>query len=79
MTPPGFEDAIAWLAVEPEGGRGHWQVTFAVADRDSSAATVETLGGTVVATEETEWTKTATVRDLQNAQFVLSQFTPPTK
>ena len=78
MAPAGFEDAIAWMAVESEGGPDHWQVTFTVADRDSSAATVETLGGTVVATEDTEWTKTVTVRDLQGAQFVLSQFTPPT-
>ena len=78
MAPPGFEDAIAWLAVEPEGP-AHWQVTFAVADRDTSAATVEALGGTVVATEDTHWTKTATVRDASGAELVLSQFTPPTK
>ncbi|CAN5389177.1 VOC family protein [soil metagenome] len=73
-APPGFEDAIAWMvSAETE----NWQVSFAVADRDSSASTAESLGGTVVVSEDTYWTKTATVRDPEGAQFVLSQFTPP--
>jgi predicted enzyme related to lactoylglutathione lyase len=77
-APPGFEDAVGWMVGVPEGQPDRWQVTFAVADRDASAATAENLGGTIVATEDAEWTKTATVRDPQVAQFVLSQFTPPT-
>ena len=52
-------------------------MSFTVADRDQSAATAESLGGTVVGTEDAEWTKTATIRDPQGAEFVLSQFTPP--
>ena len=55
----------------------HWQVSFTVADRDASAATAEELGGTVLDTEDAEWTKTATIRDPQGAELVLSQFTPP--
>jgi predicted enzyme related to lactoylglutathione lyase len=78
MAPPGFEDAVAWMGIIPEGHPELWQVTFAVGDRDASAETAEGLGGTVVDTEDTEWTKTATVRDPQGAQLVLSQFTPPT-
>jgi predicted enzyme related to lactoylglutathione lyase len=78
-APPGFEDAIAWMALEQQGHPERWEVTFAVADRDESAATVERLGGTVVATADDDWTKNATVRDPQGAQFVLSQFTPPAK
>lgn len=77
VAPPGFEDAVAWMSIIPEGHPEVWQVTFAIEDRDASAATAESLGGTVVGTENTEWTKTATVRDPQGAQFVLSQFTPP--
>ena len=36
-APPGFEDAIAWIAPAGEGA-DHWHVTFAVADRDEAAA-----------------------------------------
>jgi uncharacterized protein len=79
MAPPGFEDAVAWMGIIPEGHRELWQVTFAVADRDASAAIAEDLGGAVVATENADWTKTATIREPQGAQFVISQFTPPNK
>jgi predicted enzyme related to lactoylglutathione lyase len=77
MAPPGFEDAVAWMGIIPEGRPELWQVTFAVADRDASATTAEGLDGTVVETEDSEWTKTATIRDPQGAEFVVSQFTPP--
>lgn len=77
MAPPGFEDAVAWMGIVPEGHPEQWQVSFTVLDRDTSAASAERLGGTVVDTENSEWTKTATVRDPQGAVFVLSQFTPP--
>jgi predicted enzyme related to lactoylglutathione lyase len=77
-TPPGFEDAVAWMALETLGHPERWVVTFAVVDRDASAAAVADLGGEVLATEDAEWTKTATVRDPQGVEFVVSQFTPPT-
>ncbi|MET0451883.1 MAG: VOC family protein [Mycobacterium sp.] len=76
-TPAAFEDVIAWMRLIPEGHPELWQVTFAVADRDTSAATAEDLGATVLATDDSEWTRTATVREPQGAEFVLSQFTPP--
>ncbi|MDT5068461.1 MAG: uncharacterized protein QOK02_4616 [Mycobacterium sp.] len=76
-APPGFEDAVGWMAIIPQGHPEQWQVTFTVNDRDDAAATAERFDGTVVATEDAQWTKTATVRDPQGAQFVLSQFTPP--
>jgi predicted enzyme related to lactoylglutathione lyase len=74
-APPGFEDAVAWIAAG-EGPAG-WGVTFAVADRDAAAATAERLGAAIVASDDTEWTRTAQVRDPQGAELVLSQFTPP--
>jgi predicted enzyme related to lactoylglutathione lyase len=52
-------------------------VTFAVADRDESAAAVERLGGVVVSREESMWSRTALVRDPAGAELTLSQFTPP--
>ncbi len=75
-APPGFEDAIGWIAPAGEGA-DHWHVTFAVADRDEAAATAERLGATVLASEDSDWTRTAHVRDPQGADLTLSQFTPP--
>ena len=37
-VPPGFEDAIGWVAPAEDGRPPHWHVTFAVADRDETAA-----------------------------------------
>jgi predicted enzyme related to lactoylglutathione lyase len=76
-APPGFEDAIAWMGIISEGQEESWRVSFAVEDRDASAAAAERLGGTIVASEDTHWTREATVRDPQGAFFVISQFTPP--
>ena len=76
LAPPGFEDAIGWLAPMAEG-RDHWHVSFTVADRDESVASAEKLGATVISSEDTEWTKAALIRDPQGAELTLSQFTPP--
>lgn len=76
-APPGFADAIGWLTEAATGARPGWHVTFTVADRDGTVAAVERLGGTVVATEDTDWTRTVVVRDPQGATFTASQFTPP--
>lgn len=73
-APPGFEDAVAWLV---NGDTNSWQVSFAVEDRDSSAERAESLGASVIAHEDTEWTRTVTIRDPQGALLTLSQFTPP--
>src|SRR5262249_25378892 len=75
--PPGFEDAIAWLAPPEAGTSPHWHVTFSVADRDAAAATAQRLGASVLSTADTQWTRTALVRDPQGATFTASQFTPP--
>lgn len=75
-VPPGFADAIGWLApVTPEEAP-HWHVTFTVADRDATAALVTEHGGEVLATEENDWTRTATIRDPQGATFTASQYAP---
>lgn len=76
-APAGFADVVA--GVEPAGSSPTpvWSVVFAVADRDASAATAQQLGGIVLATEDTLWTKTARVSDPQGGSFTLSQFAPP--
>ncbi len=75
-APPGLADAIAWLA-PLTSGQDHWHVTFSVASRDDSAATAEKLGAVLISSEDTEWAKTALIRDPQGAELTLSQFTPP--
>jgi predicted enzyme related to lactoylglutathione lyase len=75
-VPPGFADAIGWLSPADAGEKPHWHVAFAVDDRDSIAAVAERLGGTVLHTEDTAWTRTALLRDPQGAEFTASQFAP---
>jgi predicted enzyme related to lactoylglutathione lyase len=75
-VPPGFADAIGWL-VGAQDEQPHWHVTFTVADRDAAVASAEQLGGIVVSTNGTEWTRDAQIRDPQGALFTVSQYTPP--
>jgi len=78
-APPGFADAIAWLAPLIEGEVPHWHVTFAVADRDEMVASALRLGATDVSGPvDDAWTKSAVVRDPQGATFTVSQFAPQT-
>ncbi len=76
-VPPGFADAIGWVATAGPGEPAHWHVSFSVADRDRSAADAERRGAQILAQEESEWTRTALIRDPQGAEFTASQFTPP--
>ncbi|MFI0408273.1 VOC family protein [Actinomadura sp. 3N508] len=76
-APPGFADAIGWLTAAAADEQPGWHVTFTVTDRDDTVAKVERLGGTVVSTQDTDWTRAAVVRDPQGAAFTTSQFTPP--
>jgi predicted enzyme related to lactoylglutathione lyase len=77
-APPGFADAIGWLAPLGDGEAPHWHVTFAVADRDDAVTAALTLGGTDLSGPvDTAWTRSAVVRDPQGAVFTVSQFTPP--
>ncbi len=75
-APPGFADAVAGL--EDTDGAPGWHVRFTVADRDSSVASAESLGATVLAATDTLWTKEALIRDPQGAELTISQFAPPT-
>ena len=75
-APPGFADAIGWLAPAQPGEEPHWHVTFTVADRDESAERAELLGGSVLDRSENEWTREALIRDPQGAVFTASQFAP---
>lgn len=75
-APPGFADAIGW--VTPLGALGPgWHVSFTVADRDHTADLAESLGGRVLGTDDTAWTRLATIADTEGAVLTASQFTPP--
>ena len=76
-APPGFADAIAWLVRVEAAAPTGWKVTVTVDDRDASAARAIELGGEVLGTDDTDWTRTALVRDPQGAALTLSEFTPP--
>ncbi|MFD0820529.1 VOC family protein, partial [Micromonospora zhanjiangensis] len=76
-APPGFADVIGGLVLTDLGEPARWQVTFTVADRDNSAATVERLGGQIVTSADDLWSRKALIRDPQGAHFTISQFTPP--
>jgi predicted enzyme related to lactoylglutathione lyase len=76
-APPGFEDAIAWIATASPDEPPHWHVSFTVADRDRTVVEAERLGAKVLGQSDTEWTRTALIRDAQGAEFTASQFTPP--
>ncbi|MBP3042647.1 VOC family protein [Arthrobacter jiangjiafuii] len=77
FTPSGFEDAVAWIAAATPRERPHWHVTFAVADRDQTAALAGRLGATILDQDDEQWSRTALIRDPQGAAFTASQFTPP--
>lgn len=77
QVPPGFEDAIAWYVDAAAGEQPHWHVTFAVEDRDRTAAAAGQLGAAVLDQSDEEWSRTAVIRDPQGAEFTASQFTPP--
>jgi predicted enzyme related to lactoylglutathione lyase len=74
-VPPGFADVVA--GVVPSDGPARWSVAFAVADRDKSTADAERAGARLLATEDSEWSKEATIRDPFGAELVLAQFDPP--
>jgi uncharacterized protein len=75
-APPGFADAIGWMAPLLPGEEPHWHVTFTVADRDATAASVERLGGTVLGSSDSDWTRDVLVRDPHGGVFTASQFSP---
>ncbi len=76
-APPGFADAVAWLAPLGPDETPNWHVTFAVADRDEIVAAAVRLGATDVSGPvDTAWTRSAVVRDPHGATFTLSQFAP---
>ncbi|HKY65583.1 MAG TPA: VOC family protein, partial [Acidimicrobiales bacterium] len=77
-APPGFADAVAWLAPLEGDDVPHWHVTFAVDDRDAAREAALRLGASDVSGPvDTPWTRYAVVRDPQGAVFTVSQFAPP--
>jgi len=76
-APPGFADVIGGMQVIGSDEASHWHVTFSVADRDVAIRTAEQLGAALLSTSETPWSLLADLRDLQGAEFTISQYRPP--
>jgi predicted enzyme related to lactoylglutathione lyase len=71
-APEGFSDAVAWIA---QGDEARWEVTFAVADADVTAARAAALGGDVmVAPHDIHPTRLAVLRDPEGAMLTVSAF-----
>ncbi len=76
-APPGFADVVAGMTGLEADEQPDWHVVFSVDDRDRAAARALELGGTLLGTAETAWTRRARIRDPQGAALTLSQLTPP--
>lgn len=73
-VPPGFSDAIGWLA---EGAPAAWEVTFTVADADAVAAAATDRGAVaVVEPYSVGPSRLATLRDPWGAAFTVSAYAP---
>ena len=73
-APEGFADVIGAMERTEGDEPAHWRVKFSVADRAASIATAETLGATVLATDDQVWALLADIRDPQGAEFTISEF-----
>lgn len=71
FAPEGFADVIAGLT-PTSGSASRWVIAFTVADRDQAVSRAVSLGATVVATEEGEWTQEAELLDVNGSAFVVS-------
>ncbi|GAA1926204.1 VOC family protein [Nocardioides hwasunensis] len=76
-APEGFADAIGGAVGLTGEEHPHWHVTFSVADRDAAAQRAESLGASVVSTDEGTWARTVRIRDPWGAELTLSQFVAP--
>jgi predicted enzyme related to lactoylglutathione lyase len=82
QAPPGFADAVAWMApADPAGpadAAARWATTFGVADADAAYARALELGAVAVSPlRDTAYTRDGVVRDPQGAELTLSEYRPP--
>jgi len=75
-APDGFVDVVAAIHPVAEGSApAHWNVTFAVDDVEAAVALATELGAEVVSgPTDAPWTRVATIRDPQGAEFIAGQF-----
>jgi predicted enzyme related to lactoylglutathione lyase len=77
-APPGFSECVAWIMpLQEDAASPHWSVRFAVADTDAVASQARELGGTLLVEPfDIPPTRTAVIRDPQDAMFSVSSFNP---
>lgn len=73
-APEGFADVIGAIQPNGAGEQPHWRVKLSVASRTASITRAESLGATLLATEDTPWAALADLRDPQGAVFTISEF-----
>ena len=77
-APERFEDAVGWILPVADGLAPHWDVTFAVADADATAARAVSSGGRIVMPPtDMPWVRTTVISDPEGAGFTASTFVPP--
>ena len=77
-APPGFSECVAWiLPPDDHHASPAWNVSFAVADTDATAARARELGGTVVVEPfDVAPVRSSVIRDPVGAQFTANSFSP---
>lgn len=76
QAPPGFEDAVGWMAELSEGSP-RFVVTFGVADTDESARLCESLGGRIISPPATLGpVREAVLADPEGAEFRIGHYDP---
>lgn len=76
QAPPGFEDAVGWMA-ELTGGSPRFVVTFGVADTDETVRLCESLGGRVIQPPFTLGpVREALLADPEGAEFRVGHYDP---
>jgi predicted enzyme related to lactoylglutathione lyase len=74
-TPPGFSDAVAWVAEDE--GPARWELTFAVADADAAAMRAPELGAEVLQEpHDVPPVRRAEIRDPTGSVLTVNSYSP---
>jgi uncharacterized protein len=74
-TPPGFSDAVAWVAEDE--GPARWELTFAVADADAAAMRAPELGAEVLQEpHDVPPVRRAEIRDPTGTVLTVNSYSP---
>jgi len=76
-APDRFSEVVATVSALADAAGPRWDVTFAVADADATAARAVELGGQVISPPvDAPWTRTTVIADPDGGRFTASMFVP---